>query len=547
MGRTGTRQVRDPSTRTARVIRRTAVRYFALASAGWVLFAPTASYIAGAPLALTVAITAASVGMLIAVVGYGLNLLLNQVERLDHERHGLREAYDRARLDSLRDGLTGLGNHRAFQEELDEQIAVAREHNRPFALLFVDLDDLKKTNDAHGHAAGDRLLRATAGIIGGNLRRWDRGFRIGGDEFAVVLIDCDAEQAVTTAKRMLATALDGGAGEHATEPFSLTIGVSAFPRPASERQQLVHQADAALYWGKRHGRTDVQLFDPTRHGIAEDSRPLDELAAAVSRVAAQRLLTPVYQPIFSLRTGEVLGYEGLVRPLPEAGFPNPSAMFVAAESTGRTVELDLASLETVIAGASGLEERLYLSVNLSPRSLETDAFNPFELLELCRRHGIAPERIVVELTEREAVEDMGRLRDTLEGLRRHGMRTAADDVGAGNAGLRLLTEVEFDIMKIDLSLVQAGAVTGTSDAVLGALKDLAGRRRQSIVAEGVETVEQLELVVGLGFDAAQGYLLGRPKPRIDVVGIDLATVLPHVPSPAPSGRKVRARRAATPS
>ena len=95
MARTGTRQARDPSTRTARVIRRTAVRYVALASAGWVLFAPTASYVAGAPLALTVAITAASVGMLIAVVGYGLNVLLNQVERLDHERHGLREAYDR--------------------------------------------------------------------------------------------------------------------------------------------------------------------------------------------------------------------------------------------------------------------------------------------------------------------------------------------------------------------------------------------------------------------------------------------------------------------
>ena len=160
MARMGTRQVRDPSTRTARVIRRTAVRYFALASAGWVLFAPTASVIAGAPIALTVAITAASVGMLIAVVGYGLTLLLNQVERLDHERHGLREAYDRARLDSLRDGLTGLGNHRAFQEELDEQITVARNHNRPFALLFVDLDDLKKTNDATGHA-GRRPVAAS--------------------------------------------------------------------------------------------------------------------------------------------------------------------------------------------------------------------------------------------------------------------------------------------------------------------------------------------------------------------------------------------------
>ena len=192
MGRTGTNRVRDPSTRTARAIRRTAVRWFALASAGWILFALTVAFVVGAPFAMTVAIAAASIGVLLLVVGIGLSSMLNQVQRLDQERHGLREAYDRARLDALRDGLTGLGNHRAFQEELDEQIAVAREQDRPFALLFVDVDDLKKTNDAHGHAAGDRLLRATAGIITSNVRRWDRGFRIGGDEFAVVLIDCDA-------------------------------------------------------------------------------------------------------------------------------------------------------------------------------------------------------------------------------------------------------------------------------------------------------------------------------------------------------------------
>ncbi len=346
-----------------------------------------------------------------------------------------------------------------------------------------------------------------------------------------MLLDCDAQAAVTTARRMLASALDGGAGANAVDPFSLTIGVSAYPSLATDRQQLVHQADAALYWGKRHGRTDIQLFDPQRHGMAEDWRSLDELAAAVSRVAAERLLTPVYQPIYSLQTGAVLGYEGLVRPLPEAGFDNVAAMFVAAESTKRTVELDLASLETVIAGAAGLADHQYLSVNLSPRSLETEAFNPFELLALCRRHDIAPSRIVVELTEREAVEDMARLREALAGLRRHGMRTAADDVGAGNAGLRLLTEVDFDIMKIDLSLVRAGAATGTSDAVLRALRDLAERRGQTIVAEGVETLEQLEVVIGLGFDSAQGYLLGRPSPDIDALDVDLGSLVPRAPSP----------------
>ncbi len=543
MGRTATNRVRDPSTRTARAIRRTAIRLFALASAGWVLLVPLALVQLHLPLAITAAATAASVGILLSTVGYGLLGLLNQVQLLDHERHGLREAYDRARLDALRDGLTGLGNHRAFQEELDEQITVAKERSRPFALLFIDVDDLKTTNEARGHAAGDRLLRATAAIVTSNLRRWDRGFRIGGDEFAVVLLDCDAQAAVTTARRMLASALDGGAGANAVDPFSLTIGVSAYPSPATDRQQLVHQADAALYWGKRHGRTDIQLFDPQRHGMAEDWRSLDELAIAVSRVAAERLLTPVYQPVYCLKTGAVLGYEGLVRPLPDAGFTNVAAMFVAAESTKRTVELDLASLETVIAGAAGLAGHQYLSVNLSPRTLETEAFNPFELLSLCRRHEIAPSRIVVELTEREAVEDMNRLREALASLRRHGMRTAADDVGAGNAGLRLLTEVDFDMMKIDLSLVRAGAATGTSDAVLRALRDLAERRGQSIVAEGVETLEQLEVVIGLGFDSAQGYLLGRLSATIDALDADLGGLVQRPPTSRRPTRGGRARRA----
>ena len=323
MARTGTRQARDPSTRTARVIRRTAVRYFALASAGWVLFAPTASYMAGAPLALTVAITAASVGMLIAVVGYGLNLLLNQVERLDHERHGLREAYDRARLDSLRDGLTG-----PRQPPCLPGGAGRADHGRPRAQPAVRaaVRRPRRPQEDQRRARSRGRRPAPAGDRGDHQRQPaplgprvpDRRRRVRGRPHRL-----RRRAAVTTAKRMLATALDGGAGEHATEPFSLTIGVSAFPRPASERQQLVHQADAALYWGKRHGRTDVQLFDPSRHGIAEDSRPLDEIAAAVSRVAAERLLTPGLPADLQPAHGRGAGLRGARPPAARGRLPEP--------------------------------------------------------------------------------------------------------------------------------------------------------------------------------------------------------------------------------
>jgi diguanylate cyclase (GGDEF)-like protein len=512
-----------------------AVRWFLLLAIPWagLVIAIAFQFRLTPPLMLLTAVVGFAI---VGVFGmFGLQQILEAVDQLDREQHGLREAYDRARLASLRDGLTGLGNHRAFQEELDECLANARADGARLALLYLDVDDLKKTNDAGGHAAGDDLLRAAARIISANMRQGDRAYRIGGDEFALLLADCAASDGHATGRRILAAALSQRAGVSEAGPFSITIGVSAFPAPAADRQQLIRQADAALYWGKRHGRTDVQVFDPARHGMAEDSRPLEELAEAITRVASGRLLTPVYQPIHSLVTGAVLGYEGLVRPLPAAGFPNPSAMFVAAEATGRTVELDIASLETVLSGADRLDPGCYLSVNLSPRTLETEAFNPFELLAMARRHGIDPTRLIVELTEREAVEDMDRLRLGLGSLRRHGVRIAADDVGAGNAGLRLLTELTFDILKIDLLLVRAGAAREPADGVLRALGDMARRRSQAIVAEGVETPEQLAVVMALGFDSAQGYLLGRPAPAMDAVGLDLPALAGHVAAAVDGG------------
>lgn len=513
---------RDPGTQAARALRRRVSRWFAVLSIPWVVMVTMGAVSAVPDWPVVLGFVFAGVAVLAGVEWHGRQAILRAISRLDHERHGLREAYDRARLDSLRDGLTGLGNHRAFQDELTDQVAAAREDGRSFALLYLDVDDLKKVNDARGHASGDAVLVAAARILTSNMRRWDRGFRIGGDEFAVVLLDCDLDGAVAIGRRILSSALAGGAMAHGAEPFSVTVGVSAFPDPAADRQQLIHQADAALYWGKRHGRTEVQAFDPSRHGMAEDARPLEELASAVSAVASNRWLTPVYQPIYGVRTGEVLGYEGLVRPSPDSGFANASALFIAAESAGRTVELDLASLETVLAGARGLDESLYLSVNLSPRSLEAPAFTATDVLAIASRYGIAANRLVVELTEREAVEDLARLRQALDALRRHGVRTAADDVGAGNAGLRLLSEVRFDIMKIDLTLVRAGTASQSADAVLRALRGLARRQEQAIVAEGVETPDELGMVMDLEFDAVQGYLLQRPAPTLDADDLDFA-------------------------
>jgi diguanylate cyclase len=445
------------------------------------------------------------------------------VARAEEAYTELREAYDRARLDSLLDALTGLGNHRAFQEELDARIATARDDGSNLALLMIDVDDLKKINDQRGHAAGDDLLRSVAQMMRANLRRGDTAYRTGGDEFALLIPNCDADSAEIIANHLLAAALSGNHGRSGA--FSVTIGLSAYPGPSADRHQIIHHADAALYAGKRHGRTNVQRFDPSRHGVADDSRTLSQLEAAVSRVASHDLLQAVYQPIYSLTTGAIIGFEGLVRPSADSGFATPTSLFIAAEATRRTVELDIVCARAVLAGAEGLGEDRYLSINLSPRTLESDAFSPLEILALARRHGISPTQLVVELTEREAVDDLTRLQAAIATLRRHDVRVAIDDVGAGNAGLRLLSEVDFDILKIDLSLVRASATHEASEAVLRALGQLAQNRGHTIVAEGIETADHLESVLELRYDAGQGYLFGRAEPTLARPTIDLFALL----------------------
>ena len=238
--------------------------------------------------------------------------------------------------------------------------------------------------------------------------------------------------------------------------------------------------------------------------------------------------TPAYQPIVQLATGRVIAYEGLVRPTSASGFESPVALFSAAELTGRTVELDRACLDVVVAGARDLPEDVFISLNISPRSFEAPEFSANAFLAILARHGVPPQRVILELTERDAIRDLERLSAALEACRREGVQIAADDVGAGNAGIRLLSQIRFDVMKIDLSLVQTSAGREPVTSVLTSLVELASRWRALVVAEGVETQEHLRMIHGLGIEAAQGYLLGRPGP------IKTGEQRIAVPAPAPA-------------
>ena len=214
-----------------------------------------------------------------------------------------------------------------------------------------------------------------------------------------------------------------------------------------------------------------------------------------------------------------MAYEGLVRPVGGSEFSDTGSLFRAAEATGRTVELDLACLR-VVASAARRGLGGYLSMNVSPRTLETQEFTPALLEEIFEDNGLPPQRVILELTERESVEDMDRLKRNLQACQKAGMLIAADDVGSGNAGLRLLSQIRFDIVKIDLSLVQGGVLRDSSLAVLRSLADIARSWNAMVVAEGIETADQLEVVRSLGMTAAQGYLLGMPSTNLDVEAVD---------------------------
>ncbi len=469
-------------------------------------------------------------GLVLALVAFAIVVLLIAVvtartflqpfDDLAESQSQLEVLYREAREDLLHDGLTGLGNHRSFQEELDRQLDLFRRHQVAVALLLIDLDDLKVVNDGEGHPAGDRLLVAMANAIRDTLRYGDRAFRIGGDEFAVILPHTDADSGLVAANRLRHFCLRPAAGERVI-PFS--GGISSVPQLAGERSQLFRQADAALYRCKRNGRGTVAIFDADRDLVPQDVSGQGS-AAAVRDIVRARNLTPVYQPIVDLRDGSVLGFEGLIRPGASSPFTNPGQLFAAAAACGRTVELDLACFEIVAAGSTMISPEQVVTINLSPQTLEAQDFTATWLLEILTRYQLSPGRVIVELTEREAITDLERLRRNVAALQHAGVRLAADDVGAGNAGLRLLSQVRFDIVKIDLSLVQEGTQHDSSRAVVRSLMDLAARQGAVTIAEGLETAEQLRSLRELGITTGQGYLLGRPGSNISLASVDIETL-----------------------
>jgi diguanylate cyclase len=462
------------------------------------------------PNSLLRAVLAIGIGTALSAVSLATMLILP----LTRSRADLQVRYQEAVADALRDPLTGLGNHRAFQEELDTQIENATRYDVPVALVLIDLDEFKQINDTAGHAVGDQTLAAFGRLVGSVLRKVDRPFRIGGDEFAILLPHTDSDAAHIVARRLLVSSLQPNVRDPKVKPLSFSAGISSLPSAATTRTQLYTQADTALHAAKHGGRTEVLVFDPE----AQIPASAASTSAAIAEVIEQNLLRPVFQPIVNLATGGTLGYEGLIRPVPPAPYADPASLFAAAEASGHVVPLDLACVEVIVAAAAKLPRELFLSVNMSPRTVEAPEFSAPAMLNILARYDFPPERLIIELTEHQPIADLERVRHKLDACRSAGMRMAADDLGAGNSGLKLLSDLHFDVVKVDLGLIQRSSTSGPSSAVVESIVAFASRTGALVIGEGVEHEEQVAQLTELGVTAAQGYLFSRPGPLPDWAG-----------------------------
>ena len=450
-----------------------------------------------------------------------LVLSLQTANRLDSEGRSRQVELDAAMRQALHDPLTDLGNRQLFTDRL--QHALARRGSKACAVLYLDLDGFKTVNDTHGHAVGDIVLVEVSQRLRTAVRPEDTVARFGGDEFAVLCEDLSDElNASRIADRVVSSISDRPIdfGEGHKLNITPSVGI-ALARDEADASKLLRRADAALYRAKEGGKARSELFDERMQAQAVDAMQTeDDLALAVE----QGQLRLHYQPIIDLRDGHVQGVEALLRwQHPRRGLLQPADFVPLAERSGLIIEIG----KWVIAEAwrtleewySTIEDcRLTIAVNVSRRQLANA-----ELLDAVAANqptGPAGSALLVEVSEDLLVADANAGFSTLHALRMMGVRIAVDDFGAGVSSLKHLQSMPIDHVKVDRHFIAGLGRHRQDEAVVAGIIGMAKNMGVGVVAEGVESHEQLEALRRLGCDAAQGFLLGRPNPEVGAV-IDL--------------------------
>ncbi|SDD78576.1 putative bifunctional diguanylate cyclase/phosphodiesterase [Aquimonas voraii] len=410
------------------------------------------------------------------------------------------------------DALTGLPNRLLLRDRLQQALAQSRRHGQCVAVLFIDLDHFKHVNDAHGHHVGDQLLQQAARRIGLALRGSDTVSRQGGDEFIALLPDLKDPQEATPVCRALLRALSTpfeieGHSLH----LSASIGVASSPTDSEDIDTLLRCADMAMYEAKNAGRNRAQFF---RSELEERARRQARLEAELRTALRERQLFVELQPQIDLASHNITCIEALVRwQHPERGPVGPLEFIPFAEESHLIVAVGIEVIRLACEARAALREDLDdsvpIAINVSALQLADPGFLDHFNSEV-DRHALSGHQIELEITERALVADIDTTRELLQQLRVLGVKVAIDDFGTGYSNLALLHRLPLSRLKIDRSFITDIDSRRSAQEICRAVCALASSLELKVVAEGVESSPQLELIQGLGCDAGQGYVFARP-------------------------------------
>jgi diguanylate cyclase (GGDEF)-like protein/PAS domain S-box-containing protein len=423
-----------------------------------------------------------------------------------------KEAQARIEHMAHHDALTNLPNRAAFAEHLARAVDAATADKEAFAVLSIDLDRFKEINDTFGHAVGDDLLRELAEQLSALAGEASCLARLGGDEFCIITPSGEQPALAENLSERIhaAVAIDRELnGQHLR--VGTSIGIAIFPADGTDATMLLNNADAALYRAKSAGRGKTRFFEIEMDNKIRERRAIQhELASAIE----QNHLRLHYQPLAKI-DGKVVGFEALLRwHHPARGMVSPGTFIPVAEESGLIMRIGEWVLREACREAAGWSRPLHIAVNLSPiqfRHGDLPGLVHTVLLET----GLAPNRLELEITEGVMMEDFGRSLSILRRLKSLGVRIAMDDFGTGYSSLSYLQAFPFDKIKIDQSFISKVKSNPQSAAIVRAVIGLAHGLNLPVLAEGVETRDQLEFLAAESCNEVQGYLLGRPHPILE--------------------------------
>ena len=414
------------------------------------------------------------------------------------------------------DPLTGLANRRRVQDRIDQAITRATSHGQTAYLLLLDLDDFKDVNDTKGHGVGDELLMAVAERLSAGLRPGDIAARLGGDEFTVLLLDvarpADADALAERITRTFDRPFELADGPVVT---GASIGIATTAESHSA-EELLRNADLALYAAKADGKRRWRRYEPALHDSAVERTVLRE---SLARAIAEESVTLHYQPVVELGDGRVSGFEALARwPHAVRGMIAPDQFIPLAEDTGQILQLGRLLLRQAVTDAAGWNRSgtrtppLTIAVNVSIQQFRDPGFAD-EVTALLVTAGLPPELLILELTESELMRQHDdQARKTLTVFKERRVRIAIDDFGTGYSSLSYLRDLPIDLLKIDKSFIAGIASSPEQAALVEGIIRIADALELYVVAEGVETQEQWDLLGATDCAYGQGYLFGRPMP-----------------------------------